>query len=64
MLLHIFDDSSTLVIYALLSLVLMFGNAACYFCSTRVSSWVHYVSSCCIRSGTGTSSEQQPLMKA
>jgi predicted dithiol-disulfide oxidoreductase (DUF899 family) len=64
MLLHVFDDNSALIIYAVMSVVLVFGNTACYLCSTRVSLWLHNVSSFCVRSGTGTPGEQQPLMKA
>jgi hypothetical protein len=67
MLLHVFDSEDaveTRVIYLVLTIILVIFNIACYFFPMHVASWLQLLVSCCASTAAGSSSEQQPLMKA
>lgn len=70
MLLHVFDSDDSVetrhlrFLYVVLTLILILGNIACYFYPMHVASWLQLLLSCSGSSAPGSSSEQQPLMKA
>ena len=67
MLLHVFDSKDaveTRFLYVVLTLILVIFNIACYFFPMHVASWLQLLLSCCGSTAAGSSSEQQPLMKA